>query len=799
MKKFFDSIFNGNNFEETRIEHHLPYEHHIDDTTVLLKNGAMMKVIKLEGFSFETADDEDIDIRKNIRNNLFKSIASSDYKFTFHVIRRRDKSANQENNQVMSSQFATEMNSVWNRKNMYTKVYINEIYVSIVSSNEKKGVEFIFDLYKKLTANIDTEAYEFDIQTLYDSITDVSRRILNSLNDYAPRQLSLRETRHGISSEIGEFLNGLVNLDFWGKPYLVGDTSLSRSLPKSSIYTGKKHIEIRHPNGSKFANVISAKEYPAHTSASILDALLQSPSEFVLSQSFEYTPKTTAINSMQVQKRKLISAGDKAISNIIEISDALDMVTSGQVEFGKHSLSLVCFADNLHILSDTTTSLVNDLSNMSFRVVHETTNMLSAYFGMFPGNDLYIARKANISSMNLSGFVSFHNYPSGKRSNNHWGEYVTILDTISRTVFYFNFHVRDVGHTMIVGPTGAGKTVLMNFLCAQLQKFSCRMFYFDKDHGAEIFIRSINGNHRNIKTNESCGFNPLQIADTQENRAYLNEFLRILLTPNDEVISAEDNEVINFAIDGNYKLDFADRKLSNIAPFFGLKGNNSLASRLSPWFGEGSYASVFDNDLDTINFEDSPTYGFEMSNLLNAPYILTAVLSYIFHRIQISLDGQPTVIVLDEAWALIDNPYFAYKLKDWLKVLRKLNAFVIFATQSVEDALSSSISDTLVQQTATQIFLPNMKATPLYQSKFMLSTKEYDLIKGIDPGSRFFVLKQGMQSVIARLDLNGFDKFINVLSGRNDSVILMHQIMKDVNSEHPKDWLHLFYERVGQL
>ena len=109
----------------------------------------------------------------------------------------------------------------------------------------------------------------------------------------------------------------------------------------------------------------------------------------------------------------------------------------------------------------------------------------------------------------------------------------------------------------------------------------------------------------------------------------------------------------------------------------------------------------------------SRVFGFEMAELLKDPVALSPVLLYIFHRINISLDGSRTMIVLDEAWALIDNPVFAPKIKDWLKVLRKLNTFVIFATQSVEDATKSQISDTLIQQTSTQIFLPNLKATDI--------------------------------------------------------------------------------------
>jgi type IV secretion system protein VirB4 len=174
------------------------------------------------------------------------------------------------------------------------------------------------------------------------------------------------------------------------------------------------------------------------------------------------------------------------------------------------------------------------------------------------------------------------------------------------------------------------------------------------------------------------------------------------------------------------------------------------------------------------------------------------VLLYLFHQINLSLDGTPTMIVLDEAWALIDNPVFAPKIKDWLKVLRKLNAFVVFATQSVEDASKSQISDTLVQQTATQIFLPNLKATHAYRDVFMLTEREFALVKNTDPASRFFLIKQDNDGVIARLDLAGMDDAINILSGRASTVRLLDDIRAEVGND-PRQWIPIFMRKVKEL
>jgi type IV secretion system protein VirB4 len=437
-----------------------------------------------------------------------------------------------------------------------------------------------------------------------------------------------------------------------------------------------------------------------------------------------------------------------------------------------------------------------ELANVGITGVRERMNLEPAYWAQLPGNASFAARKSTVNTLNIASFASFHNYPSGKRKGNHWGNAVTVFNTVSGTPFFFSFHVRDVGHTMIIGPTGAGKTVLLNFLCGQAQKFMGRLFFFDKDRGAEIFLRAINGTYMTPDVAKHSGFNPFQLEDNSTNRSFLVEFLRVLVSYDGDKITPEDLDKLNEAVAGNYKLPKEQRKLSNIAAFMGIGGPGSLSGRLSMWYGLGSHAKLFDNDEDHIDFDSNRIFGFEMGEMLKDKYAIGPVLLYLFHRIQKSLDGRGTMIVLDEAWALIDNPVFAPKIKDWLKTLRKLNTFVVFATQSVEDAAKSSISDTLVQQTATQIFLPNLKATNVYREVFMLSEREFTLVKTTDPSSRFFLLKQDNDGVVARIDLGGMDEVIRVLSGKVETINILDQIVAEVGP-NPANWLEIFYERTS--
>ena len=459
-------------------------------------------------------------------------------------------------------------------------------------------------------------------------------------------------------------------------------------------------------------------------------------------------------------------------------------------------MTVMVLDDNLPGIENNVSMAIAEMVNLGINPVREKLIMEMCFWAQLPGNDDLIGRPSKINTLNLSGFSSMHNYPTGKISDNHWGDAVTVFDTTSGTPYYFNFHLRDVGHTTVIGPTGAGKTVLMNFLAAQSQKYNCRMFMFDKDRGAEIFVRAMGGKYTIIDPGEQCKFNPLQLPDTMENRNFLAEWLRSLVTIHDEPFTADDMDKIQEAVQVNYKLAKKDRILRNIAPIFGLEGPGTLAGRLRMWHSDGQYAGLFDNEEDVIDFGINNIFGFEMGEVLSDKTSLMPTLLYIFHRIHLSLDGTPTMIYLDEAWALIDNKIFVQKIKDWLKTLRKLNGMVVFATQSVEDATNSDISETLIQQTATHIFLPNPKATEDYKRCFMVTDREFNLIKNTDMGTRYFLCKHGKDVVVARIDLTGMEDIIHVLSGRAETVKILDEIRAQYGDD-PDEWLPVFYKRVA--
>jgi type IV secretion system protein VirB4 len=774
---------------------YIPFLMHLSDDIILLKDGSMVKVIKIRGFSFETADDEDIDIKKGARNNLLKGMASGNFALYFHTIRRREEAYPGGD---YSNIFTKRLNKEWKDRHTGDRSFVNEHYITVLRREDTAGLAKFGVMFQKLKNKADKESEKRAQKESMADLNEIVERVLNGFSNYGPELLSLKETNDGVCSELLKFFGIIVNCgDF--QNYKLSPINIDHYIQTNRLYFSGKVFESISPFGSKYGAIATIKEYRPSTNAGILDGFLQMPFEFIISQSFTFSNRMMAISSMQLQQRRMIQAEDVAVSQIREIDEAVDAAMSGRFAFGSHHLTIACFDDSMKSIENSISMCIVEFSNVGITASRETLNMEAAFWAQIPGNMRFVVRKSTINTLNLAAFASFHNYPSGKRAGNHWGDACTVLNTVSGTPYFFSFHVRDVGHTMIIGPTGAGKTVMMNFLCAQAQKFNCRMFFFDKDRGAEIFIRAMGGKYSILESSRVSGFNPMALPDTSENRAFLNEWLRALVSYNGESITAEDVARINDAVNGNYKLPKEKRRLRNVAPFLGMSGPGSLAGRLEAWHTDGSRARLFDNEEDIIDFFSARTFGFEMAEILKDKISIGPVLLYLFHRINNSLDGTPTMIILDEAWALIDNPIFAPKIKDWLKVLRKLNAFIIFATQSVEDATKSSISDTLVQQTATQIYLPNLKATEVYKTAFMLSEREFRLIKTTDPSTRFFLVKQDQNGVIAKIDLFGMGDVVRVLSGRAETVILLHEIMKEVGSEKPDDWIDIYYKRSKNM
>lgn len=782
--------FEGISKREYRASEFIPYACHYDENTILTKSSCLLQVIKIEGLAFETADDDLLCFRKNLRNTMFRTMASGRYGIYVHMVRRKQAVYPEGR---FPHGFSKKLNEAWREKHSSLKLFVNDFYLTIIQKPATTGISGIKGHWNSLWKKRNPQGQSDELKAAHKDLMAVSRRFLNNLKDYGGRLLGMVENGQGLFSEPAEFFSTLINLET--REIQAPEMGLDRYLPYKRLLFGRDAFEARGNLDSRVGAILSIKEYPPETKVGMLDGFLKIPTEFIITQSFLFTDRQVVLGRIQTQQRKMLQTEDLALSQIEEIDEALDDASSGRIGFGSHHLTAMVSAPDLKQLDKALAEVEAAFLNLGIVVVREDVNLEPCFWAQLPGNFSYISRDSMISTANFAGFASLHNYPCGRLKDNHWGEAVTVLETVSGTPYFFNFHRQDVGHTTIIGPTGTGKSVLLNFLLAQCLKFRPKIFFFDKDRGAEIFIKALGGVHSTLGLSRPSGFNPLKLPDTPENRAFLSDWLQILLSAHGESFDAGHAAKIQGAIEGIYQLDFENRVLENIAPFLGIGGPGSLSDRLAPWYGKGTRANLFGNAEDKLKF-DQNLFCFEMGEILEDKTSLPAVLAYLFHRINLELDGHPTIIVLEEGWKLLDNPFFAPRIKDWLQTIRKRNGFVIFLTPNIESAFNSGIGDTLVQQSATSIFLPNHKATHEgYCGAFKLSEKEFELVKTLDPQERCFLIKHGQDSVLARLDLGGMEDLIRILSGTTKNVGVLDQIITETG-ENPESWLPIFQERT---
>jgi type IV secretion system protein VirB4 len=489
------------------------------------------------------------------------------------------------------------------------------------------------------------------------------------------------------------------------------------------------------------------------------------------------------------------SAEDEAVSLRDELALAKDEVAAGRAGFGEHHTTIAIHAGELPALEEQVAEVIALLADLGINAVREDIALEPAFWAQFPGNFRYIGRRGLVSTTNFAGLSSLHNFPVGKAGGNHWGEAVTLFETTAAGPYFFNFHQQDLGNFTVIGPSGSGKTVVLNFLLAQAQRFRPRTIFFDKDRGAELFIRAIGGRYDRLSPGTRSGLNPLQIADSPANRAFLGDWLALLAGGCD---STEANQIRD-AIETSFAQPMARRRLRHLVELFrggARPGPSDLYSRLRPWWGEGERAWLFDSPADQTDLS-ARTVGFDMTAILDDPVLRTPAMFYFFHRVEERLDGTPSLIVIDEGWKALDDEVFVRRIKDWEKTIRKRNGVVGFATQSAQDALESRISSAIIEQAATQIFMINPRARAEdYINGFGLSRHEFELVRTLPDTSHCFLIRHGRDSVVARLDLSGERDLLTILSGRENTVRLFDRLVERTGPD-PANWLHLLLEEAA--
>lgn len=517
--------------------------------------------------------------------------------------------------------------------------------------------------------------------------------------------------------------------------------------------------------GRNFMQVVAIEGFPLESTPGILTALGELSIEYRWSTRFIFMDQHESLAHLNKFRKKwrqkvrgffdqVFNTGSgqidqDALSMVNDADAAIAEVNSGLIAVGYFTSVVVLMDESREALEKAARQVEKEINRLGFAARVETINTLDAYLGSLPSHGVENVRRPLMNTLNLADLLPTSTiwtgstlapcpmYRPGSPALMH-------CVTHGSTPFRLNLHVRDVGHAIIFGPIGAGKSTHLAILAAQLRRYEgMTLFVFDKGLSMYPLTKAMGGRHYTVGgDDDKLSFCPLQFLETRSDRAWAMEWVDSILALNGVQTTPTQRNAIATAV-----MSMKESGAKTLSELSTTIQDDAIRQALKEYTIEGSMGHLLDASEDGLALNDFST--FEIEELMNlGEKFALPVLLYLFRRIERSLKGQPTAIILDEAWLMLGHPVFRAKIREWLKVLRKANCLVLMATQSLTDASNSGILDVIVESTATKIFLPNAhardeEASALYRRMGLNSRQIEILAKAIPKRQYYYVSEQG--------------------------------------------------------
>jgi type IV secretion system protein VirB4 len=609
--------------------------------------------------------------------------------------------------------------------------------------------------------------------------TDRTVRLLESEIDRAVATLYHKANAFEIqASEFGlsrldkhdafHFFRHLVNYDAAtaAAARLTYDTHLDYFVSDSPVECYRDHLVVGH----RLVKVLSMKEPPSRTFAFLLRDVDEIPGELVACLEWQRIPSDQMRRDLQRRRRHFFNkrvslvnylspetkpedmlVDDSANATVRQLGDALTETEVNGHFFGRCSLTLVLHGHDQRLLQEQAAEAAKAIAVHDGVAFEETYNLLNAWLSIVPGNGNHNVRRLALLETNAADLSFVFSLDQGEQVNAHLQrEALAIFETPHHTPYAFNLHVQDVGHTLVLGATGSGKSFLLNFLVTHAQKYEPLTVILDLGRSYRKLATLLGGRYLEVGLRQrDVTINPFALQPTPEHLHFLHAFVRVLLEGEDgyRLSDLEDREVYE-AVENLYMLDDRQRRLFTVANLL----PRALAARLHKWVEGGRYASLFDNLEDTLTVERLQVFDFEAMRAY--PVLLEPLLFYVLHRVVARIQDPAEaaslkICVMDEAWRFIQHPTLRTYVQEGLKTWRKHNAAMILATQTVEDFASADLLRTVVESCPTKLLLANPSLDrQRYCELFQLNEMELDLLTGLIPRQQILLKRPDLAKVL---------------------------------------------------
>ena len=777
--------------EKGKLSSYVPWICLIDKGVVLNKNGTLQKTLKYRGYDLDSSTVYEL---KNINAKLNDVIKRLGQGWSLNVEARRKRCTDyiEAENEILAIDIIEKERKLNFLENEHFESEYYLTIVQLIPTDNSKKVGEIFLEYAKKSEILDKTLENFNKE--FKKILNLFKEIFLEVTE-----LDDEETYTYLHSCVSTKTDKVVVPEI---PY-----AMANYLCDSDLVGGLKP-KLR----GKEIRCISIQGFPNYTVPGFFDVLNRLNIPYRWITRFLMLSKLEALSKMERKYKNIFSqrlslfqrvyaelTGEKeensrklnedALNKANEVRTQIALTMGDYVSQGFYTCTLIVDGDSVDEVEERVDIISKTINNMGFITIEESINSVEAFLGSIPGNITNNVRMPILNTVTLSHLLPVSSVWGGDSWNKHLNPTLLIYTkTKGSTPFRFNIYIEDIGHSAIVGPTGYGKSVLLGLIASSFMKYKdSRVYFFDKDASSRVLTYAVGGEFHDLG-NDELSFQPLANIEIVEEKEWAYGWILEILEQENVKVSPTQKEKIWKALDNLAKTPIELRTISN---FYTSVNDREIKEALIPYKIGGALGKYFDSDKDTLNF--SRWQVFEMNQVINNKKGITPLLSYIFRRIENSLDGSPCIIILDECWMFFDNPIFAAKIREWLKVLRKKNCSVIFATQELGDILNSKLFTTVLDACQTKVFLPNPNAfadnyIPIYQ-KFGLNKTEIEIISKATKKKEYYY-KSTKGSRLFELDLK--EKTLSLIASsdlpKQNKAKELKEIYRDAN-DFTREWL----------
>jgi type IV secretion/conjugal transfer VirB4 family ATPase len=733
-----------------RLADHLPWAPLIGPGVVINKDGSFQKTIAFRGPDLDSSTPYELVAARARMNNVLRRLGSQ---WCVHVEACR-RSAATYSACEFPNPVAAMMDQEWREAfaaeslHFESECYLTFTYLPPAEGMTRLGDFFIERPGKGFRTPVSYRAY-------YDHFLGQVEQVVNLMASFMPTVRPLDDA--GTLT----YLHGCIS-----------DRRLSVAVPDVPFYldemiTDRPFTGCLSPRlGGEFLKTVSVRAYVNRTLPCLLDRLNELPVEYRWVGRFMPMDKTDAtrlLNKLRRQwfaKRKgMVTLLKEAITKqeskledsdslnkAQDVDDALQELGGDHCSFGDFTLTITVWDQDESAATEKARAVQQVVDGVGLVSEIEGFNAVQAWLGSLPGHAYADVRRPMVSSLNVCDLVPLSAIWSGPARSAHLnGPPLLVTRTKGSTPFRVSLHQGDVGHTILAGPTGAGKSTLLNLLTCQWLRYpGAKVSVFDKGASCRAMTLAMGGDFFDLggEGEEIC-FQPLAGIDDASELAWAQDWLLDLLHREKADVTPATKQELWSALSNLASMPRVQRTLSTL---LGIVQDADVRQALRSYMLDGPHGKLLDASHDTLGEsteERAPNWqAFEMEHLMQSRSALLPVLTYLFRRLEKRFDGSPTLMILDEAWLYLTESLFAAKIREWLKVLRKKNVAVVFATQSLSDIADSAIAPAIIENCPTRIFLPNANAMEertrkVYES-FGLNERQLQILQQSIPKKDYY-------------------------------------------------------------